>query len=88
MAAAKNRYLSAYSSYLSLKKYHFVVILLLAFSGLLPKLILPVISFANNLLLAWHITSPQSPLNCLKPCETSLFSSLPDMYGSSSPHLT
>lgn len=39
-------------SYLRLEKYGFVLILVLAFTGLLSKLILPVIAFANRLLLA------------------------------------
>jgi Zn-dependent protease len=38
-------------SFSALERYGFIIILLLAFSGLLSKLILPVISFANNLLL-------------------------------------
>lgn len=38
-------------SFAALERYGFIIILLLAFSGLLSKLILPVISFANNLLL-------------------------------------
>ncbi|BDD85850.1 site-2 protease family protein [Desulfofustis limnaeus] len=38
-------------SFSALERYGFIIILLLAFSGLLAKLILPVISFANNLLL-------------------------------------
>lgn len=36
----------------SIEQYGFIIILLLAFSGILSKLILPIISFANNLLLA------------------------------------
>lgn len=39
-------------SYLKYERYGFVLILLLAFSGLLSKIILPVIDFANNLLLS------------------------------------
>lgn len=37
--------------YASIDKYGFIIILLLAFSGILGKLIIPIISFANNLLL-------------------------------------
>lgn len=39
-------------SYASFEKYGFIIILLLAFSGVLSKIIFPVIRFANNLLLA------------------------------------
>jgi Zn-dependent protease len=39
-------------SYLQLERYGFVIILLLAFSGILSKAILPIIRFANNLLLS------------------------------------
>ena len=38
-------------AYLRFEKYGFVLILVLAFTGVLSKLILPVIGFANNLLL-------------------------------------
>ncbi len=38
-------------SYASVERYGFVIILLLAFSGLLSKMILPVIAFARNILL-------------------------------------
>ncbi|WP_163340317.1 site-2 protease family protein [Desulfopila sp. IMCC35008] len=38
-------------SYLKYERYGFILILLLAFSGLLSKIILPVIDFANTLLL-------------------------------------
>ena len=39
-------------SYLQVEKYGFIIILVLAFSGVLSKVIVPVISFANNLLLS------------------------------------
>lgn len=39
-------------SYLQLERYGFIIILLLAFSGVLSKVILPIIKFANNLLLS------------------------------------
>jgi Zn-dependent protease len=39
-------------SYLKIEKYGFIIILILAFSGVLSKVILPVISFANGLLLS------------------------------------
>jgi len=39
-------------SYLQVERYGFIIILVLAFSGVLSKVILPVISFANNLLLS------------------------------------
>ena len=39
-------------SYLQIEKYGFIIILVLAFSGILSKVIMPVISFANNLLLS------------------------------------
>ncbi|MBW2684093.1 MAG: site-2 protease family protein [Deltaproteobacteria bacterium] len=39
-------------SYQQVERYGFIIILILAFSGLLSKVILPVISFANNLLLS------------------------------------
>lgn len=39
-------------SYLQLERYGFVIIMLLAFSGILSKAILPIIRFANNLLLS------------------------------------
>lgn len=39
-------------SYLQVERYGFIIILVLAFSGLLSKVIMPVISFANNLLLS------------------------------------
>lgn len=39
-------------SYLKVERYGFIIILLLAFSGVLSKVIMPVISFANNLLLS------------------------------------
>ena len=38
-------------SYASIERYGFVIILVLAFSGILSKMIIPVISFANNILL-------------------------------------
>lgn len=38
-------------TYMKYEKYGFVLILLLAFSGMLSKMILPIISFANGLLL-------------------------------------
>ncbi len=38
-------------SYASVERYGFIIILILAFSGLLSKMIIPVISFANNILL-------------------------------------
>ena len=37
--------------YASLERYGFVIILLLAFSGILSKMIMPIISFARNILL-------------------------------------
>jgi len=39
-------------SYQQVERYGFIIILILAFSGLLSKVILPVISFANSLLLS------------------------------------
>jgi len=39
-------------SYLKVERYGFIIVLILAFSGVLSKIILPVISFANNLLLS------------------------------------
>lgn len=39
-------------SYLKIERYGFVLILVLAFSGILSKVILPIIYFANNLLLS------------------------------------
>ncbi len=39
-------------SYLKFEKYGFILVLILAFSGILSKIILPVISFANNLLMS------------------------------------
>jgi len=39
-------------SYLQLERYGFIIILILAFSGILSKVILPIISFANGLLLS------------------------------------
>lgn len=39
-------------SYLKFERFGFVIILVLAFSGLLSKAILPIISFANSLLLS------------------------------------
>ncbi len=39
-------------SYLKVERYGFIIVLVLAFSGVLSKVILPVISFANNLLLS------------------------------------
>ncbi len=39
-------------SYASVERYGFVLILLLAFSGILSKVILPIINFANTLLLS------------------------------------
>jgi len=39
-------------SYASIEQYGFIIILLLAFSGILGKLIVPIISFANHLLLS------------------------------------
>ncbi len=38
-------------SYASVERYGFVIILILAFSGILSKMIMPVISFAQNILL-------------------------------------
>jgi len=38
-------------SYASVEKYGFVVIMLLAFTGVLSKMIMPVIAFARNILL-------------------------------------
>lgn len=40
------------ASFLKMEKYGFILILLLAFSGLLSKIILPIIGFVNHLLLA------------------------------------
>ncbi|MBW1635783.1 MAG: site-2 protease family protein [Deltaproteobacteria bacterium] len=39
-------------SYQQVERYGFIIILVLAFSGLLSKVIMPVISFANSLLLS------------------------------------
>jgi Zn-dependent protease len=39
-------------SYMQIERYGFVIILVLAFSGLLGKVIMPIISFANSLLLS------------------------------------
>ena len=39
-------------SYASVERYGFVLILILAFSGILSKVILPIINFANTLLLS------------------------------------
>ncbi len=39
-------------SYMQIERYGFIIILLLAFSGLLSRVILPIISFANNMLLS------------------------------------
>jgi Zn-dependent protease len=39
-------------SYLKFEKFGFILVLILAFSGVLSKIILPIISFANNLLLS------------------------------------
>ncbi|BCL59599.1 protease [Desulfomarina profundi] len=39
-------------SYMQVERYGFIIILLLAFSGLLSRVILPIISFANNMLLS------------------------------------
>lgn len=39
-------------TYMKFEKYGFVLVLLLAFTGVLSKIILPVIGFANNLLLS------------------------------------
>jgi len=39
-------------SYIKVERYGFIIILILAFSGVLSKVILPVISFANGLLLS------------------------------------
>ncbi len=39
-------------SYLQVERYGFIIILVLAFSGVLSKVIVPVISFANNFLLS------------------------------------
>lgn len=39
-------------SYMKIERFGFVIILVLAFSGLLSKVIVPVISFANSLLLS------------------------------------
>lgn len=38
-------------SYASVERYGFIIILVLAFSGILPKMIMPVISFAEQILL-------------------------------------
>lgn len=38
-------------SYASVERYGFIIIIVLAFSGLLSKMIMPVISFARNILL-------------------------------------
>lgn len=40
------------AQYLQFERYGFIIILILAFSGMLSKVIMPVISFANNLLLS------------------------------------
>lgn len=40
------------ASFVKLERYGFLIILLLAFSGLLSKVIVPVISFANHLLVS------------------------------------
>lgn len=40
------------ASYMKIERYGFVLVLVLAFSGVLSKVILPVISFANGLLLS------------------------------------
>ncbi|MFH0783276.1 MAG: site-2 protease family protein [Pseudomonadota bacterium] len=39
-------------SYRQLERYGFIIVLILAFSGLLSKAVLPIISFVNNLLLS------------------------------------
>jgi len=39
-------------SYLQIERYGFIIILVLAFSGILSKVIMPIISFANSLLLS------------------------------------
>ncbi len=39
-------------SYLKIERYGFIIILVLAFSGILSKVIMPVISIANNMLLS------------------------------------
>jgi Zn-dependent protease len=39
-------------SYMQVERYGFIIILVLAFSGMLSRVILPIISFANNLLLS------------------------------------
>ncbi len=39
-------------SYMQIERYGFMIILVLAFSGLLGKVIMPIISFANSLLLS------------------------------------
>ncbi len=39
-------------SYLKVERYGFIIVLVLALSGVLSKIILPIISFANNLLLS------------------------------------
>lgn len=39
-------------SYMKIERYGFIIILVLAFSGLLSKAIIPIISFANSLLLS------------------------------------
>lgn len=39
-------------SYIKIERYGFIIILVLAFSGLLSKVIMPIISFANTLLLS------------------------------------
>lgn len=39
-------------SYMQVERYGFVIILVLAFSGILSKVIMPIISFANSMLLS------------------------------------
>lgn len=39
-------------SYLKIERYGFILVIILAFSGILSRLIMPIIHFANNLLLA------------------------------------
>ena len=39
-------------SYMRVERFGFIIIIVLAFSGLLSKVIVPIISFANSLLLS------------------------------------
>ena len=40
------------ASYIKLERFGFIIVMVLAFSGILSKVIIPVISFANNLLMS------------------------------------